>query len=590
LQQNVFEIGGNLNSGATTQIGISNSACSGFIIEENDFKLSSSSIPSVAKWGISTNSCGSAPNQIYKNKFNDLNIGNYSVGINRDNNIPSINGLQYICNQNLSNDNFDFLISNKGGGNVGIRLAQGSNFSPAANQFTNLGPIGSFTDFNNTTSQIVKYYYSSGNAPLYFSGVNTQLTTQINNCPSNICTPPCDNTISILRMQQMTNEYDSLETAYLNLLYSYNQLMDGGNTNMLLNQIQSNWSNEAIVLRDELLGLSPYLSQDILRDVANRNILPQAMLLMICLANPDASQSEEFIKFLTYDISNPLPQYMINMIIASWDQRTVRTSMENLLSDFSSNMSNISNKIVFDLYNRTVVDFDSISHSDTSDYNQQINYWLNRVQTLTAKYDLVETYISHDKFENADQVLNSILIDFNLSDDQKIEYEDYIYFYQFRKVVYSNGRNMSQLDNSEVQSLVNFTQGELNFAKGLAQNALCFYYEICREDDYSTNSGNRIAHTSNYQNNKDIVNEAKVNVSPNPAKDIVSFEYLLKESDEQYVLLINDLSGRQIKKFVLNGNEGNLLWDASTCINGLYYYSITTGNVQVANGKISINK
>jgi len=173
MQQNVFEIGGNLNSGATTQIGISNIACSGFIIEENDFKLSSSSIPSVAKWGISTNSCGSAPNQIYKNKFSDLNIGNYSVGINRDNNIPSINGLQYICNQNLSNDNFDFLISNKGGGNVGIRLAQGSNFSPAANQFTNLGPVGAFTDFNNTTSQIVKYYYSLGNAPIYFSGVNT---------------------------------------------------------------------------------------------------------------------------------------------------------------------------------------------------------------------------------------------------------------------------------------------------------------------------------------------------------------------------------------------------------------------------------
>jgi hypothetical protein len=150
---------------------------------------------------------------------------------------------------------------------------------------------------------------------------------------------------------------------------------------------------------------------------------------------------------------------------------------------------------------------------------------------------------------------------------------------------------MSQLDNSEVQSLVNFTQGELNFAKGLAQNVLCFYYEICREDDYSTFfSGNRIAHTSNSHNKKDIVNEAKVNVSPNPAKDKVSFEYILKESDEQYLLLINDLSGRQIKKFVLNGNEGNLLWDASSCINGLYYYSITTGMLQVANGKISINK
>ena len=42
------------------------------------------------------------------------------------------------------------------------------------------------------------------------------------------------------------------------------------------------------------------------------------------------------------------------------------------------------------------------------------------------------------------------------------------------------------LDSTQINQLMSFVQGELSFAKGMAQNALCFYYGICREDDYST--------------------------------------------------------------------------------------------------------
>ena len=61
------------------------------------------------------------------------------------------------------------------------------------------------------------------------------------------------------------------ETAYLNLLYTYNTLMDGGSTNNLLTQIQQTWSTEATTLRDELLLLSICIARGFERDVGHRH-------------------------------------------------------------------------------------------------------------------------------------------------------------------------------------------------------------------------------------------------------------------------------------------------------------------------------
>jgi hypothetical protein len=213
LQKNNFNIGGNLKTGATTQVGMSLAACSGYIIEENEFFLSTSQVPSISKWGIITNSSGSAPNQIYKNTFTDINFGNVSQGVNRNNSISNATGLQYLCNVNASNDNYDFYISNKGGSNVGIATSQGNPTYPAQNSFSLSGPL--FSDFNNTTSNPINYYWQSI-PPTYFNAplVNLISTASTNSCPSHICPPPCDiaRLLSSLEVAQFSSMYDSAET------------------------------------------------------------------------------------------------------------------------------------------------------------------------------------------------------------------------------------------------------------------------------------------------------------------------------------------------------------------------------------------
>ncbi len=495
---NAFYLGGN-KLGGGFHYGIKNWYGSGFRIEENNFLPSANQINTVQKLGIWVSNTGTAANQIYKNTFSGITYGNYANGQNRDDGADGIiQGLQYLCNKNLNGVINDFTVVGKAK-NWGIRLNQGTMSYPAGNEFVSTGLSNSH--FYNNTLDPINYYYKSGatnQTPTLFNATKVIpiAASGTNTCPSLICNPPCDFIILTRSdVELLYLDYDNNETAYLNLLYSYNQLMDGGSTNQLLMQMQQTWSTEATAFRDELLELSPYLSQDVLREAAERNILPDAMMLMVCLANPDATRGDDFINFLQYDCPNPLPQYMIDLIIASWDDATPRTTMENMLAKYNSDMAYTANKILDDLYFKSTLDLDSIDPTDTTDIQNQIIFRLNRIQTITAKYDLVEHYFAMGNNEDAQTLINAIPNDFTLTEEQIQAHNDYLYFNDFKNALSAVGRDLSQLDETEIQELITFAEARENFATRLAQNALCFYYDICREDGFEEPSGERIMYS-----------------------------------------------------------------------------------------------
>lgn len=594
LQSNYFYIGNNFKTGANVQLGISTIFCSGFTIEENHFFRSNPNIATVFKYGISTNSCGQSANQIYKNYFTDMSIGNYSTGINRNPIDTRLTGLQYLCNENTSNDNFDFFISGKGSPFSGIRLLQGTSKISAGNIFSYTGLTGTFTDINNVTAVALSYYFDQSKAPQYYnSQVAPILAAFSNTCPSHIC-QNCNDLLTNGEIQQMTDSYDSSETAFLNLLYSYNQLLDGGNTNILLNQIQQSWSSNAVDLRDHLMGISPYVSADALREAAGQDIMPPAMLLMVCLANPDATRDEALLEFMQYSIVNSLSQYMVDLIRASWDDGTPRTAIENMLADYNSQMAVISDRLLSDLYAKMTLDMDSIIIGDTTDYSRQIIYWLTRAQTLTAKYDLIENYLAANELTSAELVLSSIPVDFTLSDDQQNAYNDYCYFYSFRNQLQQDSSDLSMLDSTQINQLMSFVQGELSFAKGMAQNALCFYYGMCREDDYSTEeASNRIRYHGNTPksiNTNTTAMNVRIEVVPNPASQTTTFNYFIPTIKEQIVLSVFDMSGKELKQFTVSDKQGTIKWDLGNVGSGLYYYTVKDGETKIAKGKITVKK
>jgi hypothetical protein len=589
VQKCTLNIGGNLK-GAAFHYGIRNWYGTGFSIEENNFLNPSTSI-SPKKIGIMMTNTGTAGNEIYKNKFYDLTHANYATGQNRANfSCGNLQGLQWLCNENYSNIGTD-LYALGHNSNSGVRLFQGTSSSPAENLFST---TASTINFNNSTLSPVNYYYHLPITTFNSNNVIPVPITNTNTCPSHICAPPCNQQLlAINDVNQLYSDYQNAEDDYLNLLYSYNQLMDGGNTNLLLNQMQQNWSSDAIQLRDELLALSPYLSQQVLIDAAKRNILPDAMMLMICLANPDATRSDDFLRFLQYNCPNPLPSFMINLIISSWNSGTIRTEMENILANYNQKMAFTSNKIINDLYQKNTLDVDSTDHLDTTNISNQICYWLNHSQTIEAKYDLVEYYYNQQLFTLAENTLLNIPTNFNLTDDQLTAYNDYTYFYYFKKSHLLNGQNLSELNESDLQTLISFASIRENFATALAQNTLCFYYDICRNDESIESSSNRIAQHVNNSfsfNFESLVNNNSVKVIPNPAIDFANFYYYLESLNGNADLGIYDNTGKLVTSFIITSKIGELKWDISTINNGIYTYQVTCNKTILTNGKLSIKK
>jgi hypothetical protein len=120
---------------------------------------------------------------------------------------------------------------------------------------------------------------------------------------------------------------------YGTLKYLYDQMMDGGSTDEVVQEIVSSWPSEAWQLRQYLLDLSPFLSMESLKQAVNKPNFPMAMKAEVCIANPDATQKEGFIKWLELEANEPMPAYLIAMIEASWETKTFRTDMEMELAD-----------------------------------------------------------------------------------------------------------------------------------------------------------------------------------------------------------------------------------------------------------------
>lgn len=590
VQRCTLEIGGNANVAVTNQIGLSLQTCSGYSIEENIFRLSSGNIIPGSKQGTNINNSLAADNQIYKNKYIGLTNGNVAIGVNRDNSFPTLHGLQYLCNWHESVTAYDIFIAKQVVGLTafGIRATQGTGSAPAGNTFSHLGPMGAPTDIFTKASGFIYYYWTGDplQEPLYFNAPDitiASVTNPPNTCPSHICDPPC---ALAQEITMFTGEYDTAETAYLDLLYTYNSLMDGGNTNALLTQIQQTWSNEAVQLYNDLISQSPYLSEEVLIETANRNILPPTLLLAVCIANPDATRSDALLHHLQYEIANPLTQYMIDMIVASWDLHTSRTIMESTLAHYSYQMANASDHILASLH------FSS-EENDPTNNHAQIIYWLTRVQTLTAKYELIEIYLAEHNYTSAQIILDSIPFWFRLSEDQSAAYNDYVYFYNFRKTLYQNQSDLSQLDTTQIQELANFALPIDNFAKALAQNALCHFYNICIEEDYELDySGERIMYNNSTAGNMHTADQDNnsINVAPNPATNTATFKYHLAPGNENAKLNILDITGKTIANFTLSEFQGEIIWDIGNANNGSYFYQVKNGNETLAKGQIAVKK
>ncbi|MFZ4740039.1 MAG: T9SS type A sorting domain-containing protein [Bacteroidales bacterium] len=561
--------------------GIVTIGATGFKIEEN--KLQLSQIPVSNNYGIrirnsNTNGTGDN-NQIYKNTTTGLSIAERAEGANK--NITEIyKGLQILCNRHEGNTNdiTALALTTQGydDGTEGIRLFQGNSSTPtisAGNIFSHNG-----NDIENSSGSPIMYYHTGGQTePLdYTSLVFLTVANTVNNCPSYSYGY---GSLPVVIKAQLSSDYTSKEATYINLLYNYNSLIDGGNTNLMLQEIEMSWSQDVWDLRAKLIEDSPFLSEEVLREVAMNGGFPQAMLLEICLANPDGTRNQDFIKYLRDEIPNPLPQYMLDLIVANWDAKTARTLLEGSLADVSSQMAVISDLLISNSM------LDSIPNKD------EARGWLIRRGNMSDYYSVAESYIENNSFTNASYYLTQIPTLFRLTEEQQAEYQNFTDYTEFRQNIADSNRNILQLESQEIETLQQIANMNTGRSSVLAQNILCFGYQLCVDYLPAEGEGEQLKSTKPEKTAKEVINAAynKITVTPNPANVYVAYSWELPLLKGEAQLIITDISGKSITQKTIASKRGQWIWDTRTINKGIYLYEIKSDNERLGNGKVIIN-
>ena len=300
----------------------------------------------------------------------------------------------------------------------------------------------------------------------------------------------------------------------------------------------------------------------------------------VLLANPDALASGRVIRVVGSQLSNPLPQYMIDMLYASRDETTLRTIMERTLADLNFERQR---------------DYKRLIHSkffveDQVDEPDSVLYYVSRINTLESNVARAAIYADRGQFNSATALLDSMIVNFKLEQGQVTELVALKSIYGIVESAIIDGRDIARLNSSELTSLISIADDDnAGIAQNKAQNALCFHYDICYAP-VGTPKNNQLPIIR--PTKEELLDQLNVMTAfPNPATDYITVEYQLLSTSENTILSVFDPLGREVESRTLGMNyEGQELFDTRSWSDGMYIFTLRQNDELVQTGKFTIIK
>jgi Secretion system C-terminal sorting domain len=562
---NHFEIGHNpsdaLVCDAAAGFGIDVQNALGFVIEENYFtKLATAEQGFYI--GIRLTDTKSESDDIYRNEFVGLSIGNQAVGGNRSVPLQDQTGVAYQCNQNTGNE-LDFHVANEST----IRGFMGTTTLPSGNTLTD--PANIDIQFQNDYTQDIRYYYNINEVDEWLTKAGGQVYPEgknaLNACPTHYGGGG-QIVLSAIQKQQMELEYAQALADYNSVDVLFNSLKDGGNTSAELADIQTASPNEMWLLRAKLLGDSPHLSQEVLKEMSDRtDVFPDATLLEILSANPEELRKEELISYLE-NKAQPLPDYMIDILEQVANGSSYKSVLQNQMADYHHTFVGAAQDIIR-----------SIQHDSISDL-AEIRIWLDNIGGYEMDKRIITTYLQEGDFISAQNLLNLLPVIYDLTGDELQSYNEYKTITELYSNLAQQNRNVYQLTASELVIINEVASNGLGSAKYSARCILEFaenqHYFDCPQLPES------VGMKTFGQINPNQWSEAMglvLGIEPNPANSWVTFDYQLPVTSSEGMLTISDVEGRLINEIQLSGLQGQYIWDSRNVKPGLYICIFKSG-------------
>ncbi len=560
-----------------TEFGIFLEYCNSYTIQEDTLMGIYSHTLSEA--GILIRNSGPAENLVYNNLMNNFYAGIIAEGENRG---PFGTGLCIKCNDFYVNMT-DIQIIPWGGipyTSQGIKRNQGSIqdtiTAPAGNWFTN--PSNSdIININNEYTQPIEYFYhrfpinprlqpERDHVVIY---ANTVFLTRGTDDPF-VKEEACPSKLKVKQSkEELVTSSISKTNEIIETQSQLTTLTDDGDTPLLVNSITSSAPFEALILHDELLNTSPYLSDTALIEAGKKEeVLNSALVRDIMVANPHSAKSPEVIAALEQRVEQ-LPEELMDEIKAGKELISARQSLELIKSDLMADLA-ASRSELLQTYQEEH-NFDSLRWAldqfpePLSEY-QKAWTWLdegNSVYALTALQNLdLETIPEHHRaiqpgYLELAGVLNQLFTDttYVLTDD-----------------------------SLSVEALF-VLANEDNAAGVSARNLLSAFSLISYEPSVTLpETGLKFSPVNKKPKTKGNNPQEKFHVFPNPADDYIVIAYQLEKEGE---LSIVSQDGRIVYSQLINPGHNQVVVRINLFTSGIYIARMVEGK-KVQSAKFTV--
>lgn len=558
---------------SATGTGVYMNYSTGFAIEENDFLLATGA-PSGDYIGIRIEETEGV-DEIYKNTFDGLTYANFAEGVNYGVNI--YHGLAYYCNDN-TNNYADFFVADSY--IDGIQSEQGNDYLVTGNTFS---PSSATWHFYNGGGHLIGYYYCNScsnenpdDSKTY--GITEHPKSLTNDCDSHYG-GSATRSVSLTEqeVEEAEQKYYEAYSNYSNVELLYNAYKDGGSTPNEIEAVETAQPSDMWELRAMLLGDSPHLSLEVLKETADRtDVFSDQALFDILSANPDELKKDELIKYLE-EKDEPLPDYMIEILKQVAEGSTYKTVIINQLSEYAFKKAEAANDIIRSLLNEETPDMSALRN------------WLDNLGGAAADRQIISTYMHEDNYADALTLANMLPALYNLTGDELNDHYDYVEMIGLFKELYEEDRTIHQLTESESDQLKIIIENNYGTAAATAKNIM---YAINDEHFYNCPNLNEDLTNKAQSINMDDwakTNGTSVTVSPNPAREWVSFDYTLSGNESTGVIILANSQGKIVREIEVTGQQGQKLVDTRNLPSGTYFFTLKSEGV-VQTGKLLIAK
>jgi len=560
-------------------VGIYTERCNRYQIEENH--MLGAEPGNFELVGMHILNSGTDHNEVYNNYFENIDYGIIAAGENR--NRDGSAGLCIKCND-FTDCMDDIFITPDGGTNrdlFGISQKQGQdgngdNRLAAGNTFSDV------TSFNYINDQdcghiIYKYhgqYQTEIIIPDFIGDMETDpdpfaFYSKIGSCPSHLG----GGITTTLEKHILTTETNLISAYYDTLLIA----IDGGNTEGLNYDIITSFPEEALVIRQELIDESPFLSDTVMISaIEKEDVLPGAMIRDVLVQNPQAPKSKRVMEALDQR-QDSIPDYMMDEILQGLDCYGAKELMEQELGSHIAKRDEAWKNLNLFYKNDTLNIENSI---DSLIVLHEVN------SSLSTSYDLAFIHLTLSDSMNAFTVLNNIPSEFELNAQ---ELATQSYYQELFNILWEIKEDTTGLSSLQIQLLFELADSYQTIPGLYASNLLIKERLLNYEEPVYLADPVKNSPAHNKAKLVPLINH-NLWLFPNPAGNYFIAYYYLHNQLYPSILVISDINGIKLKEIYLRDNQNQIVISTQELSAGAYLVSLICRNHLIESQKVTIIK